>query len=345
MQLVAECGPCEGQLTYAHQCVEALAPFAKHVVMKVQWYNADTLTTHHAARYDSTDRRSSTQTQYEMFSNALPYSAWREVRDHADSVNLDFFPTVFDLAAVDAAVTMGVGRLKIASGDITYRQLIQYAARYANHLVISTGASTADEIQRAVEWAGGRSSLTLLGCHLAYPTYMLDGSFGRISTLRRLFPPPISIGFSDHTPGIQSLPTIGLLNAAMVEKHFSLLGPGYGGDHEFAITSADLSTAVGILDTLEALRSGTSLDPTLAEQPALIGARRSVVAIVDIPRGTRITIDMVAILRPGTGVPPYEIDRVVATKGKGFTAFVDIAAGTPIQAQWVGLMGATLTVE
>lgn len=351
MRMVMECGPCDGSLPYALTAIDTIARYPG-VEMKVQWYTADGLTTRDAARYARTP--SPNKTQYEDFQAQLTYDEWGEVYEHAKRKGVPFFPTVFEPMAVDAAVQMGIRTLKIASGDITYKQLIEYAARRSEELIISTGAANAGEVLDAERWSRGPER-TFLACHLEYPTFTPNANLARVYALRKLLasqaPDWPGIGYSDHTSGIETIPYLTSMDLDVWEKHFTL-GRQANGDHSFGLTPEELSSAIMAYQKALVIMGDESLTPSFSEASAREGARRSAVAARDIKSGEVVGMDDVFFLRPGTGISPAEFEEMVAPKGAGamsasrrIRAFVDIPAGTVIDRKWVGLTGATLTVE
>ena len=111
---------------------------------------------------------------------------------------------------------------KIASGDLTYHQFIEYVARKGKPVVLSTGAANMPEIREAVKIIRktGNDQLILLHCTLAYPTPLKHANLLMLRHLQAAFPEAL-IGLSDHTPGIAASVTAALLGAAMIEKHFT----------------------------------------------------------------------------------------------------------------------------
>lgn len=353
MKLVLECGPCDGDYLTAIALAESLLPYRDRVAMKVQWYSADTLVAPGAERYDHTS--GGPKTQHELFQSQLSYDEWDKVAEICRNEGLEFFPTVFDFEAVQEAAGMGISTLKIASGDITYKGLIEYAASMAENLIISTGASTAPEIANAVSWAMSANPdvrLTLLACHLAYPSRDEDANIARIAGVAGVLKQlgvEANVGYSDHTLGIAHA-WILAVSASMWEKHYTLT-PGQGGDSDFAITPSSIPIILDAIDRATTMLGSTELFPTEAESDALLGARRSLTARRDIARRTPLSPDDIAILRPGTGIAPQDLDKVLGLDAASFTgakpmrAMVDIPAGTTITWPMVGWFGATLDVS
>jgi len=331
-RLVAEIGAANGDLQYALDAVAAFADAgATHI--KGQLYKADTLVTRDAKPYGK--GLSEPDTQHQMFTNVLSYDDWTVVKQLCDELGVTFFASVFDLDAVDAGVQQKWGMFKIASGDITYRRLIEYTTQACADteatLMFSTGASTFDEIMQARRWIADVSPAVLEGsemlvCTLSYPTRLEDAHVDRIQTWQELI--DSNVGYSDHTRGLAAADYAYRLGASIVEKHVTLT-PGVGGDHDFAITPGNarsLITGVGSHVVGDALVAGShEIRVYECEAEARVGARRSLVALEDIPQGDMFTITNVGCLRPGGGIPPADLTEMVGRWAQRF-----VTAGTQL---------------
>lgn len=344
LEIWAEAGPCRGSVEYAIRCADAVAE-AGADALKVQWYRADTITSPEAVRYDRTGGEAVLQA--ELFEDAIyPYEGWRPVIERCRQRGIQFIPAVFDFEAVDTAVRLGVEHVKIASGDITNLPLIKRAAGMFPKMTLSTGGATLDEVEAAVRVVldGNRhQDLTLLACHLEYPTEWTDAHLGRIVALRQGFAgTPIRVGYSNHTPwqwADHSVTVAMLLGAEVLEQHFTL-EKGETGDDSFAVDPEDLHDMVRVRGELLGAIGNVELVPSPGEQAAIVGARRSVHAVRDIGKGEAVTDENTALLRPGGGIPPAEWEGLWGQK-----AIVDIGAGEMIDRRTVGKAGASLTVE
>ena len=303
--------------------------------IKFQMYKADRLAAVDSPKY-WTDSIGTTS-QYEAFklSDQLPYGAWAEVAQAARQSDIVFFSTPFDMEAVAALEAIAVPLYKIASADITHEPLLREVAATGKPMLVSTGAATLDEIERAIEWIGyGPDRLVLLACTLTYPTPDEDGSFARIEYLRQHVGPYL-VGSSDHTLGTAGAWMASALGAVCIEKHYTLDNdmPDVP-DHAMSVTPTQLAEMVGICDRASLLRGMPVLEVLASERPARELARRSIVAGVDIAAGVEVTEDMLDYRRPGTGIPPADARVVI-----GSTALVHIDEGTTLQKSMLSDVG------
>ena len=302
MELIAEIGPADGDLEYAYEACTA-AKESGFDWVKGQLFDRDKLVTPTAPSYGHSEI-TTPATQYEAFEKQLSYDEWEQVAWHCRQIDIGFFASVWDYDAIEFCEDIGVERYKIGSGDITYKPLIEAVASTNKLVVISTGASTEQEIGQAVSWVGA-SPLVLLACSLSYPCPDDQANMARVWTLRDRFGVPV--GYSDHTYGTGALAVAEYLEAVMWEKHFTVR-PGTGGDHDFAVTPVGMAERdQGSVELLGSPR----LEPSPREQAALMGARRSLVLSRDLAEGTVLKSADLTALRPGWGLSPALADDFV----------------------------------
>ncbi len=323
MELVAEIGPANGDLEYALDVVNAAKECGFHSV-KGQIYDRDKLVTQTAKTY--AHDLAVPETQYADFANTLSYDEWTTVYTEARRIGIPMFFSVFDFDAVAFCQTLGVDRYKIASGDITYQQLIRRVRATGKPIVLSTGASTYAEVSRAVIWmvAPAAPELTLLACSLSYPTHVDDAHLTRMNTLKSIWP---EVGYSDHTFGVGAMIRAKHLGAVMVEKHFTIT-PGAGGDHDFAVTPAQMRGFVEWDSSDPAYDGNPELESSPAELKGRVGARRSMHAARYLPKNRLLTESDVVMLRPGDGLEPWMLDEYL---GNPITE--NVSAGDVLQAR------------
>jgi sialic acid synthase SpsE len=232
----------------------------------------------------------------------LDERAHRVVAARARSHQMAFMSTPFDEAAVGMLDGLGCDALKIASGDITHRHLIERAARTGRPLVMSTGMSDLKEVADALAWArsAGASRVVLLHCVSAYPTPRGSENLGAIAELARVFQVPV--GLSDHTTEPLAAALAVALGAVIYERHFVLDAESAGVDAEVSATPGDLAR---IIRTAAAARQslGHGRKTCLpAEAVNVRASRRSLYAARTLAAGDIVTEDAVVALRPAEGL-------------------------------------------
>ena len=233
---------------------------------------------------------------------------------HARTLKIPLFSTPFDDASLDMLVELGVPALKIASPDLTYIPFLKKAAETELPIVLSTGMGNDEEIGEALRALGEANSVVLLHCVSNYPSRYEEMNLGYLRGLSGQFELPV--GLSDHTLDNLSAVVAASLGAVMIEKHFTLDRKLPGVDQSISMQPEDLRQLKSdILNVTKILGEGKK-EIQESEIPVRLSARRSLVARVDIPAGTPLESSMLACKRPGTGIPPNELDGVLGKASK-----------------------------
>jgi N,N'-diacetyllegionaminate synthase len=182
-------------------------------------------------------------------------------------------------------------------------------------LIVSTGASTAKEIETTVErlrqWGAGER-LILLHCVSAYPTPLGAANLRAVGALQRTF--GIPCGFSDHTADTRTGAWAVAAGACLLEKHLTLDRSADGPDHGLSLDPSGLSEYIlAARDAERALGSG-DLGMTAIEADVRAVARKSIVAACDLAAGTRLRPEMLAVKRPGGGIEPDQLDKLAGQR-------------------------------
>src|SRR3989344_1278415 len=255
----------------------------------------------------------------------------------AHSLGLLFISTPLDLGSA-AILEPLVDAYKIASGDNNFYPLIERVAHTRKPLIISTGITAIDQIRQTVdfvrrEWRRAdiqQGQLALLHCVAAYPVPMEQASLRSISYLQQQFP-TLTIGYSDHTDGIEAAVLAVALGARIIEEHFTL-DKQYSDfrDHQLSSDPMDMTRLITQIRAAEHMlgRVEKKLMPSEATMPAAI--RRSIVAARDLPAGHVVSIDDLIWLRPAGGLSPGQEELLL---GKNLTQ--PVQAGEQLQETWV----------
>jgi len=285
--------------------------------VKFQLYKADEIAVRDSPKYWSDEI--GTNSQYEAFqlSDHLDYSAYAEIAAACREFGIVFFATPFDFRAVEALEEIGAPLYKIASADITDRPLLEAVAKTGKPLLLSTGAATLEEIRRAIEWTGyGPDRLVPLVCTLTYPTPDEDADFARVETFRRELAPYLC-GVSDHTLGPAGAWMAAALGGVCIEKHYTLdKRLGEVPDHAISVDPTELAEMVRACTRASVLRGRSWIGVRESERPARVNARRSVVLARAVAAGQELQRHDLGFRRPGTGIPPFEVDRMIGRRAR-----------------------------
>ncbi len=300
--------------------------------VKLQTYRPDTIT----LDCDSEDFRIrgglwDGRTLYDLYSEAhLPWEWHAHLFEHARKTGITIFSSPFDATAVDLLEDLNAPAYKIASFEAIDLPLIRYVAGTGKPMIISTGMADADEIAEAVAAArdGGCRELALLHCVSGYPAPASDYNLRTLPDLRERF--GVVTGLSDHTLDNSTAIASVALGASIIEKHFTLDRNGGGPDDSFSLEPAELQalcrstrTAWEALGTVDYGRKSSELGN--------VQFRRSLYFVRDLRRGEIITADAIRSVRPGFGLAPKHLDRLI-----GVTVCNDVTRGTPTRWALIG---------
>lgn len=331
--VVAEFGQCKGHVGYAIDAIKA-ARRAGCWAVKIQLLRPERIARADAPVYWQEDRPG-IDGQRATFETAgcLPYDEVGRIVEAADAAGVELMATPFDLEAVEAMREAKVRWCKVASGDLTNRQLIEGCAdAWPDSMVLSTGAATLQEVDQAVSWMLPRAEpWAVLACTLAYPTENDDAHLSRIATLahtRDVMGGTWRVGYSDHTRGITAAGLAVAGGATVLEKHATLdVSDESVPDNGFALPPGALALYVDGAEQSHKMMGRAVLVPVKAEYPALAGARRVICAAVPLVAGDMVTEPRVIPLRPWhpEGWSPADIGDLLGRRTRE-----PIAAGEPI---------------
>jgi sialic acid synthase SpsE len=276
--------------------------------VKFQTYSAETLYSQYTPAHSKY-----TKLPWKLIKDIeLPRHWQAKLKSYAEKKGIIFFSTPFDFTAVDELNNLGVALFKMASAELTDLGLIRHIAQMKKPLIISTGMASVDEIKdacRVCEESGNRK-LVLLQCTTSYPAGYDTLNLRAMDTLRRQF--GYVTGLSDHSLGIHIPVAAVALGAKVIEKHFTLSRKLKGPDHSFAVEPLELRTMVEyIRDTELALGKGKKTGPIVEERENYRIGRRSIHAKIDIPKGAKLTSDILLVKRPAYGIKPNLLKKVI----------------------------------
>lgn len=324
--VIAEIGANhEGSLDDAKRLIEAAARCGADAV-KFQTYRADKIVAASEARRRAHFRRLE-----------LPDADFQTLAQVAVEQGVVFLSTPFDVDSADLLDPL-MPAFKIASGDLTATPLLAHVARKGKPIILSTGMASLEEIADAIctveetSPLGDKAPLALLHCVSAYPTPDRQANLNAIPYLRdrtgRL------VGYSDHTLGIEACLAAVALGARIIEKHFTFDKTRTTmRDHQLSADSTDLAQMVQGIRRIEVMLGEGGKPLMEVERHNRVSMRRSLAARTAIPKGAVITTSLLTILRPGTGISPSAIDRIV-----GQRAARDIVAGEVLTPDMVAEM-------
>jgi N,N'-diacetyllegionaminate synthase len=314
--IIAEAGVNHnGDLDTARQLVNVAAQAGADAI-KFQTFKAERLVTPGAPKANyQLETTDSAESQYEMLRRLeLSAVAHRDLMAYARQEGILFLSTPFDEESADFLADLGVPAFKIPSGEITNLSFLRHMARKGKPMIISTGMACLGEVEMAVHAVRetGNHDFVLLHCVSNYPADPADTNLRVMQTMAMAFGVPV--GYSDHTLGIEVALAAVALGACVIEKHFTLDRDLPGPDHCASLEPDELARLVQGIRMVEAALGHGRKEPSASETNTVAMVRKSLVAAQDIPVGATLTEEMIAVKRPGIGLPPiirpYLIGRI-----------------------------------
>ncbi len=288
--------------------------------VKFQTFKADKVVALNAPK--ATYQKATTdpeESQLEMLRRLeLPYEVFEEIKALCDQKSITFISTSSDEESADFLDSLGVPAFKVPSGEVTNHLFLEYVARKGKPIIMSTGMSYLSEVDEAVRVIRkvGNDKLILLHCVSNYPADVADVNLRAMQTLYSAF--QVSVGYSDHTLGIEIPLAATALGACVIEKHFTLDRQLPGPDHKASLEPDELKAMVdGIRKIKQALGNGCKI-PVASEEDTRHVARRSLVLKENVSEGDIITAKMLTALRPSGGIPPNMVSYVKGRKAARF---------------------------
>ena len=264
---------------------------------------------------------------------ATPLDAfWRPLQAYCDELGILFHSTPMSRGAAEKLQEIDVPFWKVGSGDILDFVTLDYLARTGKPIIMSSGMSTLEELDQAIDFLKRRNApVILLHCVSRYPCPPEHLNLATIGFLRERY--GIPVGFSDHSIGVDSALAAVALGAQVIEKHFSFSRDLWGADHKVSMTPEELSVLVTGIREIEQhpnlreaylgkdiVKAGMGrAGKVLQEDEAVFRPyfRKSLMAGRDIPPGTPITADMLYAMRPQAyagGLPSEEYEAVIGRR-------------------------------
>jgi len=247
----------------------------------------------------------------------LSYSDHRAIVDYCGMKGIGFLSTAYDDESMDMLQAFGVDFIKIPSGEITNLPYLRKAASYNKPIIISTGMAFLGEVESAirvlVENGVRRDSICVLHCNTEYPTPIGDVNLMAMQTIGHAL--KVKVGYSDHTLGIEVPIAAVALGACVIEKHFTLDRNMTGPDHKASLEPNELLNMVLAIRNIEQAICGDGLKtPSKSELANIPIVRRSIHLSRTVLKDSILKQDDLIMKRPGYGISPMEIDRVIGKR-------------------------------
>lgn len=317
----------DGDLEVAKELIE-VASEADADAVKFQTFDAERLVTKDAGKAEYAKRTTGEEESQQDMLRRYELSAndHKILKEHCERQGILFLSTPFDTESADLLNDIDVPAIKIGSGELTNKPLLEHVSEFGKPMLVSTGMSTMKEVEEARMWITSRNpdlDAALLHCTSEYPTAMEDVNLRAMNSMMAKLPDPV--GYSDHTVAIETPGYAVAAGACIVEKHFTLDSSRDGPDHEASLEPGELSDSIRSARQAACARGSPTKTPTAQERVNRETVRKSLHAESDIDMGATFTAENISVKRPADGLPPAEFGTTI-----GKRAAVDLEAGQSI---------------
>ena len=285
--------------------------------IKFQTFKAERLVSPSAqkAKYQIKNDTSNDDSQLNMLKKLeLSDANHKELISYCKSKKISFFSTAFDEEGISYLSSLNFDMFKIPSGELTNFPYLRAIAKTGLPVILSTGMANIDEIRKSVNVliSNGtkKNQITVLHCNTEYPTPMSDVNLRAMLTIKEKL--GVSIGYSDHTLGIEVPIAAVALGAKIIEKHFTLDRSLKGPDHKASLEPNELKEMVKYIRNIEKAISGNGIkEASFSEKKNIHITRKSIHLSKNLKSGIVITEQDLIALRPGDGICTMNWDRVI----------------------------------
>ena len=299
--------------------------------VKIQTYTAETITLQSNTNdFLIKDGLWAGRSLYDLYEEAhMPWEWHRPIFEYANDIGITIFSSPFDKTAVDLLEKLDAPAYKIASFEAIDLPLIRYVASTSKPMIISTGMADKDEIREAIDCAkdAGCKQLAILHCVSGYPAPSSEYNVQTLEDMINEF--GLVSGLSDHTGGnITSITSIAK-GASIIEKHFTLDKNGGGPDDSFSLEPNEMKALC--IESKEAWECLGQVDyGKKSSEMGNIKFRRSLYFTQSLKKGDIISSEAVRSVRPGYGIAPKYIDKIIGSIAKS-----DIKKNSPVGTEYI----------
>jgi len=303
----------DGSLGLAHAFIDAIANAGADAV-KFQTHIASAESTPSEPFRVKFSRQDPTRYDY-WKRMEFTEDGWRGLAEHARERGMLFLSSPFSIEAVALLDRVGMPLWKVASGETSNTALLDRILETGRPVLLSTGMSPLEEIDRAVARVRARHvEVGVFQCTTAYPCPPEKIGINLIPFYRERYGCPV--GLSDHSATIYAGLAGAALGIDMLEVHVALSREMFGPDVVASVTTQELRQLVDGVRFIERMRANPLDKNASAEETAPLRKlfTRSLVASATLPAGTVIAREHVSIKKPGTGLPPDRLDEVIGRR-------------------------------
>lgn len=288
--------------------------------VKFQTWKTENICTQSAAMaaYQKENMQSEAASQFEMLKKLeLSYEHFEYIKEYCEKIGIDFLSTPDEEESLDFLMNrLDLRTIKIGSGEVTNIPYLRKIASYGRPVILSTGMSTLAQVAIAYDTLvqAGASDVTLLHCTTNYPCPYDEVNLRAMQTLKSAF--NCSVGYSDHTMGIEVPVAAVAMGAEVIEKHFTLDRGMDGPDHKASLEPHELKQMVQSIRNIECSLGDGIKRPNRSEVANAMVVQKSILARCPIKQGDILSEENLTVKRAGNGISSNHWDVVIGTTAK-----------------------------
>ena len=241
---------------------------------------------------------------------------WAKLRDSAREIGIKFIVSPFSLEAIKRLEKLNIDAYKVASGEITNIPLLEVLASLKKPVYISSGMSSLNEIDKAVNIFVEKKNIILMQCTSMYPCDQKYVGLNIINYFKEKY--KINVGFSDHTVTNTAALLAYACGAQSIEKHLTFSKKMYGSDAPYAAEPDQFKNLSMALKEARVILSNNVDKDELVEQlkDMKYVFEKSIVAKKNFKIGDELMFEDLAFKKPGGGLKPSEYKDILGKKLK-----------------------------
>lgn len=312
--IIAEIGQAhEGSLGILYSYIDAIAQIGVDAV-KFQMHIAEAESSEHEpfrVKFSLED-----ETRYDYWKRmSFSLEQWKGIKQHCDTLGLDFICSPFSNLAVDWLEEIGVQQYKIGSGEVNNFLILEKIAKSQKPIILSSGMSSYEELDESVAFLKERNvNFSILQCTTAYPTQPEQYGLNVIQELKQRYNVPV--GFSDHSARIETCVAATVLGAEILEFHVVFDRQIFGPDAKSSLTISETKElVVAVRNIKKALEN--PIDKKSNENYTDLKQifEKSLAINKDLPKNHIITFDDLEAKKPkGYGIDASKFSAIIGKK-------------------------------
>lgn len=245
---------------------------------------------------------------------AFSVDQWEALKAHSDRKGVEFLSSPFSVEAVDLLEKVSVKRYKIPSGEVTNLPYLEVVAQTGKPILLSSGMSNWTELDGAVNAIlRHHDRLTVLQCTSEYPCPYERVGLNVMVQMHERYKLPV--GLSDHTLTNYAAYAAVVLGASVIEKHFTLSRHMYGSDAQHSLEPQEFTALTRGIRAIETILTNPVDKDNVDRFKAMKEIfEKSIISLIDIPKGAVITHEMIGVKKPGTGIPAGRLAEMVGKR-------------------------------